>query len=56
MEKIYVAQKELWDWAQKEYEKAEANHNLEGMNWCNAFLQQIALAEHIKLSREVSNV
>lgn len=56
MEKIYVAQKELWDWAQKEYEKAEANHNLEGMHWCNAFLQQITLAEHIKLSGEVSNV
>jgi hypothetical protein len=50
-EKIYVSQEELWDWAQREYEKAEARHDLKGMQWCNAFLQQISLADHKK--REV---
>jgi hypothetical protein len=52
MEKIYVSQEEIWGWAQGEYKKAEARHDLKGMQWCNAFLQQINLAEHIKISKE----
>ena len=52
MEKIYVAQEYIWDWAQGEYLKAAARHDLVGMNWCNAFLQQIGLAEHKRISEE----
>lgn len=52
MEKIYVAQEELWEWAQGEYMKAASKHDLVGMNWCNAFLQQIALAEHKRINKE----
>jgi hypothetical protein len=49
MEKVYVEQEYLWSWAQEGYKKAEANHDLNAMNWYNSFLQQISLAEHIRV-------
>ena len=52
MEKIYVAHDDLWPLVQKEYEKAEANYDLKGMQWCNYFLQLINCAEHKKVSKE----
>jgi hypothetical protein len=52
MEKMYIEWQPLWDWAQKEFEKAEASHDLKGMQWCNAFLQQISLADHKKVKVE----
>ena len=52
MEKIYVAQDDLWPYVQKEYEKAEKKANLEGMQWCNYFLQLISMADHKKINIE----
>lgn len=49
MEKIYVALDDLWPYVQKEYEKAEKKANLEGMQWCNLFLQLISRADHRKV-------
>jgi hypothetical protein len=51
--KVYVEQAYLWSWAQEGYKKAEANHDLNAMNWYNSFLQQISLAHHIKVGTEV---
>jgi hypothetical protein len=52
MEKIYVALDDLWPYVQKEYEKAEKKANLEGMQWCNYFLQLISMADHKKVEVE----
>lgn len=54
MEKMYVAQEDLWPYVQKEYEKAEARDDLEGRQWCNYFLQLICAAEHKKINKEES--
>ena len=52
MEKMYVALDDLWPYVQKEYEKAEKKANLEGMQWCNYFLQLISMADHKKVEVE----
>lgn len=52
MEKIYVALDDLWPYVQKEYEKAEKKASLEGMQWCNWFLQLISMADHKKVEVE----
>jgi hypothetical protein len=52
MEKMYVALDDLWPYVQKEYEKAEKNANLEGMQWCNWFLQLISMTDHKKVEVE----
>ena len=52
MEKMYVALDDLWPYVQKEYEKAEKKANLEGMQWCNYFLQLISMADHRKVEVE----
>ena len=52
MEKIYVALDDLWPFVQKEYEKAEKRADLDGMHWCNYFLQLISMSEHKKIKEE----
>ena len=52
MEKMYVALDDLWPYVQEEFKKAEARNDLEGMHWCNWFLQLICSADHKKVSKE----
>ena len=52
MEKMYVAWDDLWPYVQKEYEKAEANHDLKSQQLCNYFLMLISCAAHKKINIE----
>ena len=45
MKEHYIKQHPLIDWVNKEFKKAEARHDLVGMNYCNAFLQQLVIAD-----------
>ena len=45
MKKQYVEKKPLWDIVQKEFELVHERADLKAMNYCNFFLQQLAIAE-----------
>jgi hypothetical protein len=52
MEKNYVAIDDIWPYVQERYNKAAEHKDLQGMNWCNYFLQLLCVAEHKKIEVE----